>query len=123
MLREKRLYPRVNLCLPLKISSQDVDIITETKNISGNGVYCYVDRDIDLMTKSKIILLVPVIKKGAKVLKRINCKGVVVRKDKVKGEDNGRNKYNIAIFFNEIKEKDRNILISYLNSFINSPSS
>ncbi len=114
MFEEKRKYPRFSLCLPIKISNQSLNIVTETKNISGNGAYCTINENIELMTKLKIILLVPVIKKDKKILKRINCKGVVVRKEYTK--ENGKRLYNIGIFFSEIKEKDRRLLISYLKS-------
>ncbi|OQX85025.1 MAG: hypothetical protein B6D55_08075 [Candidatus Omnitrophica bacterium 4484_70.2] len=115
MFKEKRKYPRFSLCLPIKIFNKSLNIVTETKNISGNGAYCTVNENIELMTKLKIILLVPVIKKDKKVLKRINCKGVVVRREYVK--ENGKRLYNIGIFFSEIKEKDRKLLLSYLNTF------
>jgi len=114
MLRERRKYPRFSLNLPIKICDESFDIVTETKNISGNGAYCTINEDISPMTKLKIVLLVPVIKKDKKILKKINCKGVVVRRERVR--ENGKRLYNIGIFFSEITEKDRKILTNYLNS-------
>ncbi len=116
MLKEKRRYPRFTFALPIKISNQEFDVVTETKNISGNGAYCSVDREIPVMTKLKIVLLIPLIKKGKRFLKKINCKGVVVRSQPIR--DNGKNFYNIGIFFSEINEAYRKVLLSYINSAV-----
>ncbi|RKY33055.1 MAG: hypothetical protein DRP68_03085 [Candidatus Omnitrophota bacterium] len=114
MLKERRRYPRFTFALPIKISNQEFDVVTETKNISGNGAYCSVDKEIPIMTKLKIVILVPLIKRGKKFLKKINCKGVVVRSQPIR--NNGKNFYNIGIFFCEIKEIHRKVLFSYINS-------
>ncbi|MCM8824083.1 MAG: PilZ domain-containing protein [Candidatus Omnitrophica bacterium] len=120
MFKEKRLYPRFNFNLPIKLCDSEFDIVTETKNISGNGTYCSVDKDIPTMTKLKIILLVPFKKNGRKILKKINCEGVVVRKEYIK--NNGKHFYNLGIFFNHIKETDRKIIISYVKSLMRTPT-
>jgi len=115
MFFEKRKYPRISFTLPIKISDSDFDIVTETRNISGNGAYCAIDKEIAPMTKLKIIILVPLRKNNRKLLKKVNCKGVVVRNEYIK--DNGKHAYTIGIYFNEIKETDRKIILSYINSF------
>lgn len=112
---EKRKYPRIEGNLALKLLGEDCDIVTETKNISGNGAYCAVDRNIEPMTKLDMVLLIPIRKGNRKSVKKINCKGVVVRNDYVK--DNGRHSYYIGIYFNEIKESDRKVLVSYIDLF------
>lgn len=114
MQRERRKFPRIQFNLPIKISDNVFDVVTETKNISGNGAYCSINENIEPMTKLGIILLVPLKRGGKKILRKLECKGVVVRKEYVK--INGKNAYNIGIFFNEIKESDRKVLVSYVNS-------
>jgi c-di-GMP-binding flagellar brake protein YcgR len=114
MLKERRRYPRVYFNLPIKVSDSGFDVVTETRNISGNGAYCSINKEIEPMTKLKVILLVPIIKAGRKILKKICCKGVVVRKEHVR--ENGQNSYNIGIFFYEIKESDRRALLSYIET-------
>ncbi len=114
MLIERRKYPRIHFNLPIKISYGSFDSVTETKNISGSGAYCAVDEDIEPMTKMSVILLVPMVKGGRKLLKRINCTGVVVRKEKVR--ENGRRAYNIGIYFSDLKKTDRKVLLSYIDS-------
>lgn len=114
---EKRKYPRIVGNLALKLSGSDCDIVTETKNISGNGAYCAVDVAIAPMTKLEILLLIPLKKNNHKGVRKINCKGVVVRNDYVK--DNGRHSYCLGIYFNEIKENDRKFLMAYIDSISN----
>ena len=116
MFIEKRRYPRVSQILPIKLSHAEYDIVTETKNISGNGVYCAIDKRIPSMTKLKIILLVPLKRNNKKVLKKINCHGVVIRQENK--EDSAQHTYHTGIYFNEIKESDRKIILSYIDTFL-----
>ncbi|MCK4810333.1 MAG: PilZ domain-containing protein [Candidatus Omnitrophica bacterium] len=115
MLNERRKYPRFHFNLPIKIFNPGFDIVTETKDISGNGVYCSINTDIPAMTKLEIILLIPLMKaRNKKILKKVLCKGVVVRNEYTR--TNGKRKYNLGIFFSEIKESDRKVLLSYMNN-------
>lgn len=111
---ERRQYPRAQSNLPIKIFDTVFDIVTETKDISGSGAYCSINENIEPMTKLKLTLLVPMKKGGKKLLHKVNCKGVVVRKEHIKV--NGKYAYNIGIFFNEIKDSDRKAIVSYVNS-------
>jgi c-di-GMP-binding flagellar brake protein YcgR len=120
-MKEKRRYPRVSKKLSIKLFSSEFDIVTETKNISGNGVYCAIDKPLPVMTKLNILLLIPFKKNRNKIIKKISCNGVVVRGGCVK--DNGRHSYYVGIYFNDIKEKDRRVLLSYINSSFNSKES
>ena len=115
---ERRKYPRAAFSVPIKLSDPEADIVTETKNISGNGAYCSVNKSIPTMTKLKIILLVPIKKNGKKISKKINCRGVVIRNEYIR--NNGNHSYNIGIFFNEIREADRRFIVSYVNATLSS---
>jgi hypothetical protein len=117
---ERRKFPRVNKNLPIKLSDHEFDILTETKNISANGAYCPVDRPLALMTKLDIVLLVAIPRNKSKVLKKIKCHGVVVRNEYVSANngDNGKYHYRAAIYFNDLKERDRKVLSSYINSLL-----
>lgn len=114
-MNEKRSYPRIEGNLALKLFSSDCDLVTETKNISCSGAYCAVNKNIEPMTKLDIVLLVPNGNKATqKNVKKINCKGVVVRSEHV--QDNGKQSYCIGIYFSEIKDPDRRALASYISS-------
>lgn len=107
---ERRKYPRLWSSLGLKLGCDEKEELkTESKNISACGVLCQVDRWLPLMTKLKITIMIPP--------KKIVCYGVVVRVEAInnsKDSLSNPNRYNIAIFFNEIKEPDRAYLIRYV---------
>lgn len=115
LMDDKRKYPRINKSLPVKLSNCESDILTQTKNISANGAFCSVDQPIELMTKLKIVILFPFSQNNKTVIKKITCEGVVVRQEYIK--DNGRHSYCLGIYFNEIKDKDKKLLLSYTNHF------
>jgi len=112
---EKRKAPRINKSLPIKLNRKDFDVITETKNISCIGVYCAVPKYIEPMTKLKIVLIIPKHPGSKSSNQTIECKGVVVRTDVLEN-----NNYNIAIFFNEIKERDKQKISSYVEHYLHS---
>jgi len=112
-MEDRRRHPRIVTSLPLKLTDNEYDILTETKNISTSGVYCSVDKPIEPMTKLRIIILVPQKTSGQKTVKKINCQGIVVRKEYVK--TNGHHAYHIGIFFNDLNERDRKTLANHLH--------
>ncbi|MFH1875431.1 MAG: PilZ domain-containing protein [Candidatus Omnitrophota bacterium] len=116
-MKDKRQYPRIIKSVSLKLSDVDFDVVTETKNISGNGVYCAVSKPFEAMTKLAIIILIPLANaRGRSTVKKIRCQGVVVRTEHVR--DNGKYAYHVGIYFNDIKESDRKALVSYINSHV-----
>ena len=109
---ERRKDLRLANNVPLKIFHDDGDIVTQTANISRSGAYCRVEKFIEPMTKLKINLLLPVKKNGKNSSKRITCQGAVVRSEKIFTE----NAYNIAIFFNDITQRDSESIADYINN-------
>jgi hypothetical protein len=118
---ERRKSPRIDKTLPLKLCHSEYDILTETKNISSSGVYFHCTRPLDLMTKLNVVLLIPLKKAKTKVIKRINCCGIVVRRDQGPGE-NTKFPYRVAMYFSDLKEPDKKILASYVNTVLKSYS-
>ncbi len=114
---ERRKHPRLEKKLPIKLKQfpgKDFDISTETKNISANGAYCTVNRPIELMTKLELTLLLPLPNVKVKKIKKIKCRGIVVRTEKNK--ENKMHPYRVAIFFHDIDSQDKKTLHSYVNS-------
>lgn len=109
---ERRRHVRLEQRIPLKISSDDGEIVTQTRNISCSGAYCQVNRYLDPMTKLKIHLLVPIRRKTKLDTQKITCNGVVVRTESNPSEGN----YHIAIFFNDIQPKDSKSLQAYIKA-------
>jgi hypothetical protein len=114
-MKERRKFRRISKNVSIKLFSSEFDIVTETKNISGNGAYCAVNRPIPVMTKLNIIILLPFKRNENKVIKKINCSGVVVRGSYIR--NNSKYSYCVGIYFNEINDKDRKIILSYIDTF------
>ncbi|MDP2653893.1 MAG: PilZ domain-containing protein [Candidatus Omnitrophota bacterium] len=107
---DRRQHPRFESNIPLKICSDDADLVTETKNLSRTGVYCRVEKYIEPMTKLKIHLLLPIRKNGKVATKKVTCGGVIVRTESVSGHEG----FNVAIYFNDINGRDS----EYISEFI-----
>ena len=113
---ERREHLRIPKKLPLKVRVDSFDLVTETQNISSSGAYCQVDKYIEPMTKVGIILLLPIRQKNNKLLTRkLNCEGVVVRTEQSR---DCAGKFNIAVFFNNMKKPDMKIVARYIESHL-----
>ncbi len=108
----RRKDPRFDNNIPVKISHEDGEVVSETLNISRSGAYCRVDRYIEPMSKWQVNLLIPLRKNGKNVTKKVCCEGVVVRTEPVPGDKY----YNIAIFFNDISQRDAENITDYVTS-------
>ncbi len=111
---ERRQAPRVDNNIPLKISSGDFDIVTESKNLSASGAYCLVDKQLSPMTKLNIQLLIPLKGKGKTIVKKVCCEGVVVRSQIHSNQES----YQVAIYFSDIKEKDKKCITQYIDNLL-----
>ena len=111
---ERRRSPRLDHTIPVKISSDDVEIVTETKNLSATGAYCRVNKYLEPMTKLKIHLLLSLKKNQKPTTKKITCQGVVVRTEAVPNSDY----FHTAIFFNDITPKDGQVLKDYVDAML-----
>ncbi|MBL7156802.1 MAG: PilZ domain-containing protein [Candidatus Omnitrophica bacterium] len=116
MSKEKRKYPRLkDENVSLKVKSGDIEIITKSLDISASGIYCKVEKEIPLMSRTKVILIVPKTKKdtsGEPKPVKIETDGVVVREHPVI-VDGKIVHYDVAIFFDNISAKDRKVLLEY----------
>ena len=112
--KERRRDPRVDNQIPVKIYHEDGDIVTETGNVSRSGISLKINKYIDPMTKLKVNLLLPLKKNGKLASKKIHCQGVVVRVEN--GKD--KNVYNVAIFFNDISQRDAEVIADYVSNFL-----
>lgn len=110
---ERRLYPRLFQQLPVKIGANGYDFTTTTHNVSCTGTYCCVSKYIPPFTKIAVRLCLPHASKDANNNCNVECKGVVVR-----SEDGDNGGFNIAIFFNDIKQNERKKISHYVNQFL-----
>ncbi|MDE2028728.1 MAG: PilZ domain-containing protein [Candidatus Omnitrophica bacterium] len=110
--REKRRHPRLESKIPIKISSDHGDVLTETWNLSCSGAFCRVEQRLEVMTKLKIHLLLPFKRNDKMVTKKVSCQGVIVR---VQAANDGEY-YNTAIFFSDIAPKDSQAINEFIES-------
>ncbi len=103
---DRRRHPRINEQIQFKFNTEYFDVVTETMNLSCIGAYCQVNKKIPLMTNLKIFLALPYSDKETE-FEYVECNGVVVRVEEAVSEANISCTYNIAIYFNEIEESDK----------------
>lgn len=110
---ERRLYPRLQQELPLKVIANGYDFATQTQNISCVGAYCHINKYVPPFTKVMITVSLPASKNNKNKTNTVECKGVIVRT-----EDEAKGGYNIAIFFNGIQETPRKKITEYINQIL-----
>ena len=110
---ERRLHPRVEQQLPMNIVANGYDLATSTENVSCIGAYCHIDKYIPPFTKIAVKLTLPIPDGDAQKSCNVECRGVIVRT-----EDQASGGFNIAIFFNGIKETQRQRISHYVSQFL-----
>ena len=112
---ERRKSPRIAKELPINIAADGYGFSTTTQNVSCTGVYCRVNRYIPPFTKIAVKMALPIVnpKTARNSLSCLECKGVVVRT-----EDEDMGGFNIAIFFNDINDSQRQKISRYVNQFL-----
>ena len=112
--QEKRRHLRVEHNIPVKISGDHGDILTETKNLSCSGAFCRMTQRLEPMTKLKVYLLLPLRKSDKMTTKKITCQGIVVRTQAAVRQDY----YDTAIFFSDITPKDSRAINEFVESMV-----
>lgn len=111
--RERRLHPRIDQRLAVNITANGYDFSTNTQNVSCVGTYCHIAKYIPPFTKIMVKLALPTAANNEAENSSVECKGVVVRID-----DDKEGGFNIAVFFNEIKNNQRQKITQYISQFL-----
>jgi hypothetical protein len=111
---ERRKSPRIHdEGLSLKLKGGDFDIMTHTLNLSASGIYCKVEKEIPLMSRVRLMLMITDPTRDGKP-QPVEVEGVVVRQHPVIID--GRVKhYDVAIFFENLEAKTRDAIAGYIN--------
>ena len=113
---ERRSFPRVrDEGLSLRLNSGDFDTVTHTLDISASGIYCKIDREIPIMSRVRLKLMVPDSIKSNKGTVELDVDGVIVREHPVI-IDGVIKHYDAAIFFDNLSEKNRDIIQNNISS-------
>ena len=112
--QERRKFPRIHdEGLSLKLDTGDFDTMTHTMDISASGIYCKVGREIPLMSRVRLAIMVPDAGKDEKALNPLEVDGVVVREHPVI-IDGAVKHFDVAIFFDNLSEKDKSVIQGYI---------
>ncbi len=114
---ERRRTPRTASRLSMVLSDQTREMATRTENISASGAYCSLPHFLPLMTKLEVRLELP----GSPKPKPIRCQGVVVRVHPPAATAQ-RTSYDVAIFFNDLAERDRAVIAGYVQQHLPVPN-
>jgi len=113
--KERRSFPRIrNEGLSLKLNTGDYDTITHTLDISASGLYCKIEREIPLMSRVKIALMLPDVSGDRKTAKSLEVDGVVVREHPVIVDGKIKH-YDMSVFFDNLPERTRNAIAGYIS--------
>jgi len=96
----------------MKVAVNGYDFVTSSQNISCVGAYCCLNKYIPPFTKVMVKLNLPI---GQKKRCRVECKGVIVR-----SEDEAQGGFNVAIFFNDIRDEYRHKISQYIDQLLSS---
>lgn len=110
---ERRIHPRIEHRLPLKVAANGYDFATSTQNLSCLGAYCHIDKYVPPFTRVMIKLSLPISQNAATKFCPVECNGVVVRT-----EDEEAGGFNIAVFFNRINTEQRKRISQYISQFL-----
>ena len=107
---ERRSAARVPARLAMEITLGGGRARAETLNVSANGVYFASTSFIPLLTKLRITLELP---EDDTPASQVPCDGVVVRTEP-EVETAGEDDYQVACYFTDMSENDRERLESYI---------
>ncbi len=106
--QERRAFPRIkDEALSLELKTGDFDVMTHTMDVSASGIYCKVDKEIPLMSRVRLMLMLP-------DEKTVEVTGVVVREHPVI-IDGVTKHYDVAIFFDDLSTKNRETIENYIS--------
>lgn len=113
---ERRLFPRVHdEGLSLRLNLGNFDTVTHTLDISASGIYCKIDREMPLMSRVRIKLMIPDVARSEKTPRELDVDGVIVREHPVI-IDGVVKHYDAAIFFDSLSPKDRDTIQGYIDA-------
>lgn len=113
---ERRGHQRVRADLAAQIvtsNQRDQHVVVRSKNISCSGLYCHLDRYIAPFQKLHLSIIVPLVENGRVHNEVIQIDAATVR---VEPEENDPDvlDYHTAILFENMSEKDRQIIDKYV---------
>jgi hypothetical protein len=111
---ERRGAPRADKNVAMKLKLGELDTVIHALNISASGAYCKIDKEIPLMSRVKLVIMLPDMDKPGEPERKIEVTGVVVREHPVVIDGKIKH-FDLAIFFEDISQKDREAISGYVS--------
>ena len=116
--RERRRMSRADAQLSMRVEGGSVDgglvpIVTESRNISGSGVYCYSPNFLAPLSKVALTIVLPAVPGRNPSQRLLKCEGLVVRCQAGEGAKKDR-AYHLACSFLGLEPGVRDRLEEYV---------
>ena len=112
---DRRSLPRVTADIAgHAVTEEQEPIVVRARNISCAGVYCHINRYIPPFQKLRLAMIIPLSDGDTIHSEMIRVEGVTVRVEPEEPEDDVVD-YHIAIFFENVSEKDQKIIEKYVD--------
>jgi hypothetical protein len=116
--KERRRMSRADAQLSMRVEGYGGDgammpIVTESKNISGSGVYCYSPLYLPPLSKVALTIVLPAVPGRSPSQRLLKCEGVVVRCMAADGPRKDRT-YQLACSFLGLESAARDKLEEYV---------
>jgi len=111
---ERRQFPRIaDEDVGVSVDLEGFGTVSHTMNLSASGMYCKVDKDIPVMSRVRLRLILPDFEREDKKGRPLEVDGVVVRGHPVI-IDGVTKHYDIAVFFDNISQKSKDAILAYI---------
>jgi hypothetical protein len=115
---ERRRSARADARLSMRVESQhpqgdSTQVVTESQNISANGVYCTSSHYLAPLSKIALTIVLPRLPGSTSNKELIKCDGIVVRCEPASGRRTEKN-FELACMFSDLDTKRRALLEEFV---------
>jgi c-di-GMP-binding flagellar brake protein YcgR len=115
---ERRRSARADARLSMRVEGRHLDgdstqVVTESQNISANGVYCTSTHYLAPLSKVALTIVLPRLPGSTANKELIKCDGIVVRCDPGPGRRSEK-QFELACMFSDLDERRRGLLEEFV---------
>ena len=111
--KDRRRQERVTVWSPIRLETEDGPVEATLRNLSLAGVCCTARSDYAEMTRLKVSIELPLDPQDPKERLQLDVEGVVVR-CRPQRRGSARRRFELAIYFPDLKQKDRDMLETFV---------
>ncbi|MGH7741907.1 MAG: PilZ domain-containing protein, partial [Candidatus Eiseniibacteriota bacterium] len=115
---ERRRSARADAKLSMRVEGRHLDgdstqVVTESQNISANGVYCTSTHYLSPLSKVALTIVLPRLPGSTASKELIKCDGIVVRCEPGPGKRSEK-QFELACMFSDLDERRRGLLEEFV---------